>query len=135
MKNMLLQVRTNFSLALEELGQEHDCGLRALSTVLPELAINDIVAAFMHSCEWWPHRGVTNKEYNIALSYLNVKDKFEYVVPEGLTISDLQRDNLETYIVLLYGHYTVVCSGCVVDRFIQSDIFSSSEVVCYWRLV
>ena len=134
--NILLRLlRSNYSIVPKELSGKHDCGPRALFVVLPGLALDEIVDAFMHSCDWWPYRGVTNKEYNIALSYLNLKDCFEYVVPEKMTITELRKHKSETYIVLIYGHYTVIRAGRVVDISPYPKEASKSKVYCYWKLI
>ncbi len=119
----------------DELNGLHDCALRALHIVLPEIPPKAIVDAFGNCCEWWPYKGVTNKEFNIVLSYLKIGDYFEYSAPDVATLDHLlQRDN-DIFIALIYGHYTVVHKGHVLEENTIRIKMSQCKVYCYWCLI
>ncbi len=91
-----------------EIQGSHDCGLRALHIVLPSISIEKMKDAFTNCCEWWPYKGISNKEFNISLSYLKIKNKFDYVAPQSTSLSDLMYCKKDIFIALIHGHYTVV---------------------------
>lgn len=73
----------------KKLQGEHDCALRALYMTLPSVSVESLIDAFTNCCEWWPYRGVSNKEFNIVLASLKIKDKFEYAATESITLGHL----------------------------------------------
>ena len=112
---------------------KHDCALRALYIMLPDTPIEGMINAFTNCCEWWPYRGVSNKEFNIALASLKIKDRFEYADPEAITLGHLLKRKKDIFIALVYGHYTVVSRGVVLDK--HADYYGAKQkVYCYWRL-
>lgn len=115
----------------QELQGPHDCALRALYVSLPKVSVKEMVAAFDYCCEWWPHKGVDNKEFNIALDYLKIKDKFNYVADESTTLGCLLGRKKEIFIALIYGHYTVINNGFILDYFNHP---ATCKVYCYWKL-
>lgn len=97
----------------------HDCAPRALCKIIPELIYDEVYSAFLHSSDVWPSHGVSNKDMNIALDYLNLKDKFEYKEyieekPEKQIRHFIRKKN-QTFILLIYGHYTVVKGSKILD--------------------
>lgn len=115
----------------KEIRGQHDCALRALHVTLPDLSVAEMITAFNDCCGWWPHEGVYNKEFNIVLAYLKVKDKFHYVASESITLGHLLNRKKDTFIVLMHGHYTVVSKGFVLD---DVNCQMKDEVCCYWLL-
>lgn len=113
---------------------EHDCALRSLYVTLPNTSVESMIRAFTNCCEWWPYRGVSNKEFNIVLASLKIKDKFEYAAPESTTLGQLLKRKKDTFIALVYGHYTVVSKGIVLDKYADYYDSSKQKVYCYWRL-
>ena len=83
--------------------------------------------------QWWPYRGISNKEFNITLAYLKIQDTFEYVIPKTLNLSDLISHKNDTFIVLVYGHYTIIKNGVCLEKS-YSHFSEEIKVYCYWRL-
>lgn len=111
---------------------KHDCALRALYVTLPDISVENMRDKFMNCCEWWPYRGVSNKEFNIALDSLKIKDKFEYATSESTELSHLLKRKKDSFIALVYGHYTVVSKGIILDKY--AGYSAKQKVYCYWRL-
>ena len=118
----------------KEIQGKHDCALRALYITLPSTSFEGMISAFTNCCEWWPYRGVSNKEFNIALASLKIKDRFEYAAPESTTLGQLLKRKKDTFIALVYGHYTVVSKGIVLDKYADYYDSAKQKVYCYWRL-
>ncbi len=127
--NLLKKKNDNISEIPTEIRGPHDCGLRALHTVLPEISVKKMIDGFTHCCEWWPYKGISNKEFNITLSYLKIKDRFEYTSNKVLKIGDLKDHKNDTFIVLIYGHYTVVRNGKSLEFYSKQ-----TKIFCCWRL-
>ena len=117
----------------KEIGGPHDCALRALHLVCPDVPIEEMKNSFNFCCDNWPYGGVSNKELNISISNLGLKDGFQYCDDDGLTLMDLVKMKRNIYIALIYGHYTVVYKGKIIDYFTGYDL--SEEIFCCWRLV
>ena len=108
----------------------HDCGLRALYMVLPHLSILKMKKAFGSCCEWWPYRGISNKEFNITLSHLKVRDQFDYIsCDDNTNIGDLINHKENTFIALIWGHYIVINKGICLERLPED-----TKIYCYWVL-
>ena len=110
----------------------HSCALCALYQVLPEFTFQELSEAFRLCTEdSWPNRGVTNKEFNITLKYLDIFDRFLYNDNDTSfhTILHMQSD----VIVLIHGHYTVVQKGQIRDQY-GSFPREREKVYCYWIL-
>lgn len=118
----------------KEIQGENDCALRALYITLPSVPIEDMISKFTNCCEWWPYRGVSNKEFNITLASLKIKNRFEYAAPESIMLDQLLKRKRDTFIVLVYGHYTVVSKGIVLDKYARYYDNAEQKVYCYWRL-
>ncbi len=112
----------------------HDCAPSSLCCVLPVLEREHTRQAFIFCCAKWPDGGVTNKEFNIVLRYLDLQGKFEYCDSEEMTLSDFLVDQENVYILLLYGHFTVIRKG-VIDDLYPFPYSEKSTVFCYWKLL
>ncbi len=117
----------------EEIQGSHDCALRALHIVCPETSIESMKNSFNLCCENWPYAGVTNKEFNISINHLKVKDKFQYYDDDNITLKHLLKKKDAIFIALIYGHFTVVYKGSIIDDYTNYD--SNQEVYCYWQLL
>ena len=111
----------------------HDCALVALYAAVPEISEDDIIAAFTFCTEDWPHAGVTNKEFNIAVKYLKLK--VEYDDSDGQTINSLTQKKTGRCVALLHGHYIATKSGAIIGR--DANIYNDpdSTVYCSWRFL
>ena len=118
---------------MESFGGKHDCSIRSLLLVMPELDHEEVKNAFMHCTQWHPYGAVTNKEFNMALKFLKIYHKFEYGEPDNSNAWDFIDDGENTYIILFYGHYTVVDKGRIVD-FFPIRISDDRKVHCYWKI-
>lgn len=110
---------------------KHDCSIRSLLLVMPELNGQEVKNAFVHCSQWYPYGAVTNKEFNMALRFLGIFDKFEYDEPQDKDVRDFIEGRESTHIILVYGHYTVASGGRIVDFF---PILNDRKVYCSWSL-
>jgi hypothetical protein len=124
---------TNTTAELRKLG--NSCALTALSRVDPKLSYNDISNAFYNCCDKWPSSGVKHNELNVVLRYLNIFDNFSYIdnSQSNLRLSDYSRKK-EVYILLILGHYTVLCNGKIYDSYGYGNLSKSTKVYCSWML-
>ena len=116
---------------------QHDCGPRALCQILPHLKQDSVKEAFLYSSKLWPYGGVTNKDFNIALRYLRIINLFEYKGYEETCMpvaNDFRNKKNDTFILLIYGHYTVVRKGKIIDRRVLAKNISKEQVYCSWKL-
>lgn len=109
------------------IGQQlHDCALTSLYWAVPWLPESKIVEAFGFCAANWPYGGVTNKEFSIALKYLDVpytySDKTE-------TLSDLLSRRPTKAVALLHGHFISIHRG-QVDESRHWPI--DTTVYCCW---
>ena len=93
----------------------HGCGPNALVGVCPKLKHEDVTYAFKHSSRLWPYGGVSNREFNIALRVLKIRDSFRYKEEKRAMIKDFIARNNETFILLLDNHFTIVKKGVIED--------------------
>lgn len=112
---------------------DHSCALVALSRVFPHLTYNLIEEAFYNCCEEWPNQGVTHKEFNIVLNYLNISDSFIYKECTSNIFSDFIK-NKNPIILLIPGHYTVCYKGRIYDSYGYSSLNKQTKIYCYWLL-
>ena len=108
----------------------HDCALRALHMVCPDISIESMQHSFNICCNNWPYAGITNKEFNISISNLKIKDRFQYYDNDNIILKHLLRNKEHIFIALIYGHYTVIYKGKATE-------YSSpyEEIYCYWQLI
>ena len=111
----------------------HDCALAALSKALPELPRERLAEAFLFCSQRWPHGGVRHEEFNVALRYLGLFDRFRYRDDDGQTTASL-RERGGTHIALVHRHYTVVASGAGPNRPRHAG-GRGERVYCSWELV
>ncbi len=112
--------------------QNHICGPVALHIMFPEIFENKILEAFYNCTEEWPREGVSNKEFNIIISFLKLKSRVRYC-GNDTTIKNLLLSN-KFFIALVDRHFVVVSGGKVLDFF---DTYWGShineKVYCYWE--
>jgi len=119
----------------KQLGGKHDCGPRALRIVMPSLPYEKMTEAFYNCCEKWPNAGVTNKEFNIVLRYLNIFNRFEYDDADGKCLGDLISKQNNTYVALIHGHFTVVKNGKIVDSIFYQSLKDDTKIYCSWKFL
>ena len=113
----------------------HDCGLRALHNVLPMLPNDEVRDAFMQCADRWPNAGISNVEFNVALRYMKIFDRFEYNDSDGQKVENFSSDSKGAYILLINGHFTTIKSGSIVDTPNYERLNPKSVVYCSWKLV
>ncbi len=97
----------------EILSSSHNCALVALHFVLSDISEKKILEAFYNCCDKWPRGGVTHKEFNIVLRYLNIYEKFQYH-DSNAKISNFQNIN-SPIILLIPGHFTTIYKNQIYD--------------------
>lgn len=121
---------TQTALKLRKLN--HSCALVALSKVMPELSYNEIEEAFFNCCDVWPRGGVTNKEFNVVLRYLDVFKQFQYL-DDDKKIQSMIKNNNHKIILLIPGHFTVLHKNRIYDGYgYEGNIIKDTEVYCAW---
>ncbi len=113
---------------------KHDCALVALAKIFPDFPSDQMIQGFSNCCDRWPYAGVTNKEFNITLRHLELFDKFEYDDSDDMIVSHFLIKEADVFILLIYGHFTVVKHGKVFDTRVYTNIHSAN-VYCSWRLI
>ena len=110
----------------------HDCSVRSLLLVMPELDYEEVRKNFLNCTDKYPYGSVTTRDFNIVLRVMKIFDKFEHGKANGKTIWDFADDRENTYILLLEGHFTIVSDGKVVDFFPINLL--DGKVHSYWKL-
>ena len=113
----------------------HDCGPRALLSVMPKLPHSKIKDAFMQCTDKWPNGGVTNVEFNVALRYMNIFNRFKYNDADGQVMGNFLSDKTESYILLIHGHFTTIKGGKIYDSFAYANPNPKQLVYCSWKLI
>lgn len=112
----------------------NSCALVALARVCPSLSYEQISDAFYNCCKQWPQAGVTHKEFNIILRYLNIFDKFLYS-EEKLPFHCYINNKNSIYILLIPGHFTVFHNNKIYDNYGYSNLPKNTIVYCSWYLL
>ena len=108
----------------------HDCALVALYWAAPRISEDAIVSAFMFCSENWPYRGITNKEFAIALKFTKVDHV--YCHDDSDTIGDLQKRKPNRCVALIHGHFIAIVDGKIVGEDAQRTWSSTERIYCYW---
>ena len=107
----------------------HDCALSSLYWAMPALSESDIVEAFNACCYTWPHGGVTNKEFAIALKYLGVDSHYSKSID---TLGQLLSRNPSMCVALLHRHFIAIVDGAIVGQDANRDLPPDARVYCHW---
>ena len=110
-------------------GKDHDCALASIYWAAPWIPEVHIVEAFEFCTENWPYGGVTNKEFAIALKYLNAEACY-YANTE--TLGALLNRNPVRCVALLHGHFIAIVNGKPVGRDAHLTWDPKSTVYCHW---
>jgi len=111
----------------------HDCALVALHTVAPNISEDEIIDAFMYCAENWPYAGITNKEFNIAMKYLNLEVKYDD--SDGQTVSSITQKKIRKCVALVHGHYIAVKKGKIIGKDANTYKNSNTKVYCSWNFL
>lgn len=109
--------------------RDHDCALSSLYWVAPLLSENRIIEAFQFCTDAWPYGGITNKEFQIALSYLNVEADYH---PDTETLGMLLDRKPVRCVALLPYHFIAIIDGEIVGRDACRTWNRGTTVYCHW---
>ena len=107
----------------------HDCALASLYWAAPWIPESRIIEAFSFCTENWPYGGVTNKEFQIALKYLNAESQYSADTETLRVLLDRRQDRC---IALLHGHFIAIVNGKVVGRDAHVTWDPNATVYCHW---
>ena len=108
---------------------DHDCALDSLYWAAPWIPEIRIIEAFEFCTDDWPYGGVTNKEFQIALKYLNAESHYSY---DTETLGALLARQPDRCVALLHGHFIAIVNGKVVGRDARLAWDPSTTVYCHW---
>ena len=108
---------------------DHDCALASLYWATPWIPEDQIIEAFGYCAENWPYGGITNKEFQIALKYLNTESCY-CADPE--TLGSLLSRRPSRCVALLHGHFVAIIDGKIVGRDAKRAWDCSLKVYCHW---
>ena len=89
----------------------HDCGPASLYRVVPWVSGDSIREAFLYCAETWPHGGVTNRDFQIAVKYLKLNARYS---DTRETVGSLLAKSPARCVALIRGHYIGIIDGKVV---------------------
>lgn len=110
---------------------DHDCALASLYWTAPWIPETQIVEALQFCTNTWPYGGITNKELQIALAYLNVKAHYS---SEKTTLGSLLAARPRKCIALVPHHFIAIVNGRIVGRDALIDWDPCTTVYCHWIL-
>ena len=105
----------------------HDCAPASLYRVVPWIREDRIIEAFQYCTDAWPYAGVTNKEFQIAVKYLEVDAHYS---GEEETVGSLLDRRPARCIALVPYHYIGIISGKILGR--DTGMSRSTTVYCHW---
>lgn len=107
----------------------HDCALRSLYWAAPWVPEHKLHEAFTFCTENWPYAGVTNKEFAIALSFLNEEACYS---DNKSTLGALLHRKPDRCVALLRGHFIAIVNGKVVGQDAYLKWSPNKTVYCHW---
>ena len=111
-----------------ELGSgPHDCAPASLYQVVPWIPEARIVEAFQYCTDGWPYAGVTNKEFQIAVKYLEMDAHYS---SEEETVDTLLDRRPARCIALVPYHYIGIINGKIIGH--DAGMGRSTTVYCHW---
>ena len=113
----------------------HDCGPKSLLRVVPGLDPEDVKEAFRRSSDNWPYKGITNREFAIAIRHLRERKGYDLSPEyrsEDESLEDLLSRKPARCVALLKRHYIAIRDGAVLGRETLPKPYAQTEVVCSW---
>ena len=107
----------------------HDCALTSLYWTAPRISESRITEAFGYCAETWPYGGVTNKEFAIALKYLDVDSTY---CNKRETLGSLLMRRPARCVALVHGHFIAILRGKPVGRDRHLANRPNVTVYCNW---
>lgn len=105
----------------------HDCAPTSLYQVVPWIPEARIIEAFQHCTDGWPYAGVTNKEFQIVVKYLEIDVRYSSA---SETIGTLLERCPARCIALVPWHFIAIINGKIIGR--DAGMSHSTLVYCYW---
>lgn len=123
-------LRDRHAASPEQFGKgQHDCALSSLYWAVPRISESEIMAAFHATADTWPHGGVTNKEFAVALNYLGVDRIYSTDID---TLETLMATRPAKCVALLHGHFIAIVDGMIVGRDAYPHWPPNTRVFCHW---
>ena len=110
----------------------HDCGLRALTNVFPNLDKKKLQEIALNTCSKYPSGGITVGEMDTILIRIGLFKKVRYYENKPLLIKDLLNQKQKAFIILIKGHYTVSSYGKIRDII---SVSYNTTILSYWELL
>ena len=107
----------------------HDCAPASLYWAAPRIPESQIIEAFLFCSENWPYGGVTNKEFQIVVKYLDIESDYS---ADSETLGALLARKPSRCVALLHGHFIAIINGKIVGRDARRSWDLSTEVYCHW---
>ena len=107
----------------------HDCALTSLYWAVPRISESRITEAFGFCAENWPYGGVTNKEFAIALKYLELDSTY---CDKKEALGALLKRRPTRCVALLHGHFIPILKGKPVGRDRHLVHRPDATVYCHW---
>ncbi len=108
---------------------DHDCGPVSLYWAAPRIPESRIYEAFLFCAENWPHGGVTNSEFQIALQYLKIESHY---CDKSRTLGALLDAKPRRCVALVHGHFIAIVDGRIVGRDARRTWSPETNVYCRW---
>ena len=106
----------------------HNCALKALNDLGFSIKNDKLYESFILCCNDWPHRGVSNKEFNIACDYLEIKNQLKYVDVSNDDSFSIKKLPDGKIIALISGHYVSVQNRIGISEYVGKE----ERVFHYW---
>ena len=95
----------------------------------PGFSESRISEAFGFCADNWPYGGVTNKEFAIALKYLEADSRY---CDKKETLGGLLKRRPARCVALLHGHFIAILNGKPVGRDRHLANRPNATVYCHW---
>ncbi len=124
----------------EKFSGMHDCAPRSLLRAVPELDPGKVKRAFSFCARKWPYGGVSNKEFAVAVKFLNKDEKlgmnidYRSELTTGKeTLAELLERKPSRCVALIWGHFIAIRDGVIAGRELLMGTPEETEVVCSWE--
>ena len=107
----------------------HDCALSSLFWAAPTLSETEIVDAFNVAADTWPYGGVTNKEFAIALSHLDLDSAYSTDIN---TLEALLVTRPPRCVALVRGHFIPIVDGAIAGSDAHRHWPPDTHIYCHW---
>lgn len=127
---MYLRIKKKAKEEVNQFSGPHDCSIHALLEIKPQLDVQKVRQAFLVCAKNWPYGGVTNREFHMALQFLEVNNTYH---EEDTTLPELLSRKKGKCVALVDFHFIATDQGKVIGR--DASRFSlefPTHIYCYW---